>query len=404
VRARRSRSLVVRALVVGVTAAARGANTGLPAAGAAKFPGYMSSAIVLDLKTGKQHTITHGSSFYADGVTDGHTVFLDRLEGRCSQTADVVALDARTGKQRWLHPGGWVSSFSRWDFVVGPALVASSLDYSTLVLDATTGQTLWTVPIRSESGEIASLMGANENLVFEDIPIVVSPSAPPPPGFLPPFTLRAYDRGSGRLVWSHDFPSGHPAPSGVRGNAKTIVVTPDVIVLDAATGSELFQAPVPPIGEPRSGSEDARRLATRIVGSTLVYFDDQLAVHGVDSRTGTERWHQPTPSTEPFSFYPPMGLADSEVIAFNHASGKTANVVALDPSTGAVLWSAKKTGLNAVGRDVVLGSRGSTIVAFDARTGKTKWQATNPLFARAGTTTIGGDIAIVSGASLSCGD
>ena len=253
--------------------------------------GQISPANVKSLKvawTFETHQEFKGSEMQANPVV------IDGVLYATTPKMHVFALDAVTGRQRWIFdPNNGqppASRFRHRGVVVAGDRVIFNYRYKLFALDRDTGKPVpgwgndsgW-VDLREGLGRPAkeiSVSASTPGVVFEDLLIIgstVPEQLPSAPG-----DIRAYELATGKLRWSfHTIP--HPGEAGyetwppdawkVAGGANAwagVTVDPKRGMLFAATGSASYDF----YGANRTGDN--------------LYANSVIAL---DARTGAHRWH-----------------------------------------------------------------------------------------------------------------
>ena len=253
--------------------------------------GQISPANVKSLKvawTFETHQEFKGSEMQANPVV------IDGVLYATTPKMHVFALDAVTGRQRWIFdPNNGqppASRFRHRGVVVAGDRVIFNYRYKLFALDRDTGTPVpgwgndsgW-VDLREGLGRPAkeiSVSASTPGVVFEDLLIIgstVPEQLPSAPG-----DIRAYELATGKLRWSfHTIP--HPGEAGyetwppdawkVAGGANAwagVTVDPKRGMLFAATGSASYDF----YGANRTGDN--------------LYANSVIAL---DARTGAHRWH-----------------------------------------------------------------------------------------------------------------
>ena len=221
-------------------------------------------------------------------------IIVDRVMYVLARNNSLVALDATTGKEIWIHEGlqgiaprginYWESS-DRSD----RRLLFQQNSYLQAI-DARTGQSILTfgtdgaVNLREGLGRdpatIVKTQSSNPGKIFENL--IILGSAPGENYMAPAGDLRAYDVVTGKLAWQfHTIP--HPGEFGYDTwppNAwKYIggVNTWGELTVDAERGIAYF-----PLGSPTYDYYGADRHGANLFGSSLL---------ALDARTGKRLWH-----------------------------------------------------------------------------------------------------------------
>lgn len=211
-----------------------------------------------------------------DALYVGSWVF-DRSLGRSQQRGAVSALEVRTGKVLWSTSLGdnEVTAPICFGGAGGRRLALGSADGNLHVLDAETGRPLWR---HTEHDGIASppAWGA----LGDGTQVLVTGSRYG--------EVRALDAESGAERWrlkTADRITGSPAIAEIDGRPLVFVPSYDrnLYALDAASGKVVWRAPA------RGGFYSAPSVA-RLEAPVVVAAAWDHSLHGVDARTGTERF------------------------------------------------------------------------------------------------------------------
>jgi quinoprotein glucose dehydrogenase len=260
----------------------------------------------------------------------------------------LVALDARTGKEIWIHEGMQAMSsrgMTYWEDKDGKdrRLIFAMNDYLQEI-DAATGLSITTfgangvVDLREGLGRdpagIGRIQSSTPGKVFENL--VMLGSAPGEGYMSPPGDLRAYDVVTGRLAWQfHTVP--RPGEFGYDTWPKDAwkyiggTNTWGEITVDARRGIAYF-----PTGSPTYDYYGADRIGANLFGNCLL---------ALDARTGKRLWHFQNVHHDLWDFdnnaAPQLtrikhGGKDIDVVAM---AGKTGFLYVFDRVTGAPIWS-----------------------------------------------------------------
>jgi outer membrane protein assembly factor BamB len=200
--------------------------------------------------------------------------------------------------------------------------------------------------------------------------------------------LAAWPPGGPRLVWkTAGLGVGYSSPAVVQGRVYTqgqLGEKQYVLALDAATGKKLWETNLgPAFRHPQAG--DGPR-GTPSVDSGRVYaLGAEGTLQSLDANTGQPIWSQNL--VRQYGASPPMwGFSESPLIDGNRLivmpGGRGAGVVALDKSTGRLIW---KSGSEAAGHssaivaDIggvheILALTGPALLALQAETGDVLWR------------------------------
>ena len=221
-------------------------------------------------------------------------IVIDGVMYLTARNSSLVALDAATGREIWIHenlPGLSTHGIAYWE---SPdrrdrRLLFAMNDYLQAI-DAATGQSIPTfgnnglVDLKEGLGrDLASLpriQSNNPGRVFENL--ILLGSAPGEPYLAGPGDIRAYDVRTGKLAWQfHTIP--HPGEFGYdtwppdawkySGGANTW----GEISVDEERGIAYF-----PTGSPTYDYYGADRIGANLFGNCLI---------ALDARTGKRLWH-----------------------------------------------------------------------------------------------------------------
>ncbi len=206
----------------------------------------------------------------------------------------IVALEATTGKEIWIHEGMQAMTARGMNYWESPdgkdrRLIFSMNDYLQEI-DAETGKSILTfgtngvVDLREGLGRPAESIGriqsGNPGRVFENLILLGSSTGEA--YMSPPGDLRAYDILSGKLVWQfHTIP--HPGELGYETWPKDAwryaggTNTWGEITIDTKRGIAYF-----PTGSPSYDYYGADRLGANLFADCLL---------ALDARTGKRLWH-----------------------------------------------------------------------------------------------------------------
>ncbi len=221
-------------------------------------------------------------------------IIVDNTMYVLARNRSLVALDATTGREIWVHEGlegiaprgiNYWESKDRKD-----RRLLFQMNSYLQAIDARTGKSIVTfgkdgvVNLREGLGRDASgivqTQSQNPGKVFENL--IIMGSAPGEQYISPPGDLRAFDVVTGRLVWQfHTVP--HPGEFGYDtwppeawkyvGGANTW----GELTIDAQRGIAYF-----PTGSPTYDFYGADRHGTNLFGNSLI---------ALDARTGKRLWH-----------------------------------------------------------------------------------------------------------------
>ena len=299
-----------------------------------------------DINKGNVNTLAVAWT-YPFGETGSNPIVVRGVIYGRGRNGAIVALDARTGKEVWIHEGMQAMSargMNYWESKDGKdrRLIFTMNDYLQEI-DAATGLSIATfgangvVDLREGLGRdpasIGRIQSGTPGKVFENL--VMLGSAPGEGYMSPPGDLRAYDVLTGRLVWQfHTVP--RPGEFGYEtwprdawkyvGGANTW----GEITVDAERGIAYF-----PTGSPTYDYYGADRIGANLFGNCLI---------ALDARTGKRRWHFQNVHHDLWDFdnaaAPQLtrirqGGKDIDVVAM---AGKTGFLYVFDRVTGAPIW------------------------------------------------------------------
>jgi quinoprotein glucose dehydrogenase len=259
----------------------------------------------------------------------------------------IVALDARTGKEIWIHEGMQGMSargMNYWESKDGKdrRLILTMNDYLQQI-DAATGLSITSfgangvVDLREGLGRdpatIGRIQSGTPGRVFENL--IMLGSAPGEGYLSPPGDLRAYDIVTGALVWQfHTVP--RPGEFGYETWPKDAwkyvgaANTWGEITVDTARGIAYF-----PTGSPTYDYYGADRIGANLFGNCLL---------ALDARTGRRLWHFQNVHHDLWDFdnaaAPQLTRIkkngkEVDVVAM---AGKTGFLYVFDRVTGAPIW------------------------------------------------------------------
>jgi quinoprotein glucose dehydrogenase len=255
----------------------------------------------------------------------------------------IVALDARTGKELWIHDGmvGMTTrGMNYWDSADGRdrRLIFSMYDYLQEI-DATTGKSIMTfgtegvVDLRDGLGRDPAtfrIQSGTPGQIFENLILLGSATGE---GYMsPPGDLRAYDVLTGKLVWQfHTVP--HPGEFGYetwpKDAWKYIGGTNawGEITIDEKRGIAYF-----PTGSPTYDFYGADRIGANLFSDCLI---------ALDARTGKRLWHFQTTHHDLWDY---DNNAAPQLTTIRHG-GRNVDVVALAGKTGFLYVFDRVTGV-----------------------------------------------------------
>ena len=249
-----------------------------------------------------------------------------------ARNKSMVALDAATGKEIWIHDGltGMTErGINYWENPDGSdrRLIFALGDYLQ-ELDAKTGKLIrsfgkeGTVDLRDELGRDPNAIRVQSNTpgkIFENL--ILLGSAPGEAYFSAPGDLRAYNVVTGKLAWQfHTVP--HPGEYGYDTWPKEAwryiggTNTWGEVSIDSARGIAYF-----PTGSPTFDYYGADRVGNDVFGNCLV---------ALDARTGKRLWHFQNVHHDMWDY---DDVAAPMLITINH-NGKRVDAVAMAGKTG----------------------------------------------------------------------
>jgi outer membrane protein assembly factor BamB len=318
-------------------------------------PGANSSETTLDAGTvrglGQAWAAAVGQTQAAPAVA-GEVVYVGSVDGK------VRALDAATGATRWTaSSGGAVLSSPA---VAGGLVYAGSGDRKLYALDADTGATVWTV---TTGGAVSAAPAVAGGVVY-----VGSADR----------KLYALDAGTGASRWTAT--TGGPVldPPAVAGGVVYLRSRDgNAYAFDAASGAPAWTTPVG--GNPMFGIGPSVTGPVVAGGRVFVGGNRDGKLYALDATSGAVLW---TLSPGDFLVGNPA-VADGRL--FVNLAGH--HLRALDPATGATVWSvdgnqtAPVSSTAPVVANGVLyhGTNGGALLARDPATGTVLWSDTTAL-------------------------
>jgi quinoprotein glucose dehydrogenase len=268
-----------------------------------------------------------------------------------ARNKSVVAIDAGTGKEIWIHDGlanMTERGMNYWESKDGKdrRIIFSLADYLQEI-DANTGKSLRTF---GNNGSVDLREGLNRDInfmriqsgtagkVFENL--ILLGSATGEAYFSPPGDLRAFDVVTGKLVWQfHTIP--HPGELGYETWPKNAwkyaggVNDWGEISIDSARGIAYF-----PIGSATFDFYGADRVGNDLYANCLL---------ALDARTGKLLWHYQTVHHDLWDYdnvAAPMLTTikkDGKKVDVVALAGKTGYMYVLDRLTGKPIWPIPET-------------------------------------------------------------
>ncbi|MCC6487079.1 MAG: PQQ-binding-like beta-propeller repeat protein [Candidatus Hydrogenedentes bacterium] len=221
-------------------------------------------------------------------------IVVDNIMYVLARNSSLVALDATTGKEIWIHenlPGLTSRGIAYWESKnrKDRRLIFAMNDYLQEI-DARTGKSILTfgkkglVDLREGLGRDPKMVGRIQTdtpgRVFEDL--ILMGSTPGEAYLAPPGDIRAYNVVTGKLVWTfHTIP--HPGEFGYDTWPKDAwkyaggTNTWGEITVDVKRGIAYF-----PTGSPTYDYYGADRIGSNLFGNSLL---------ALDARTGKRLWH-----------------------------------------------------------------------------------------------------------------
>ena len=248
------------------------------------------------------------------------------------RNSSLIAIDAATGKEIWIHDGLQGSTERGMNYWESPdgrdrRLIFTASDYLQEI-DANTGKSIPTfgldgaVDLREGLGrdtKAIHVQSGTPGKVFENL--ILLGSAPGEGYFSAPGDLRAYNVVTGKLVWQfHTLP--HPGEYGYDTWPKDAwrytgaANTWGELSIDSARGIAYF-----PTGSPTFDYYGADRVGQDVFGNCLI---------AIDARTGRRLWHFQNVHHDLWDF---DNVAAPQLTTISH-DGKRIDVVALAGKTG----------------------------------------------------------------------
>jgi quinoprotein glucose dehydrogenase len=274
-------------------------------------------------------------------------IIVDNVMYVLARNSSLVALDAATGKEIWIHenlPGLTTGGITYWESKDRKdRRLIFTMNNFLQQIDARTGKSILTfgkdglVDLREGLGRdpqaIARIQPENPGRVFENL--ILLGSAPGEAYLAPPGDIRAYDVITGKMVWIfHTVP--HPGEFGYETWPKDAwkysggTNTWGEITIDEKRGIAYF-----PTGSPTYDYYGADRTGTNLFGNCLL---------ALDARTGKRLWHFQMVHHDLWDY---DASAAPQLVTVRH-NGKQIDAVAqatkqgflyvFDRVTGAPLW------------------------------------------------------------------
>lgn len=277
------------------------------------------------------------------------------------------ALDASTGRLKWVHQGSGLVS--------GSAFLRDNLVYySTFTKGLYSTGFLYALGKNDGNEKWSLAYGNGIRWVLEDEIIYVAFDRRGDKIY-----LRAIDANSGKERWSFEVEGWWPTQPAVVGNLVFITVLegkrmgdyfPSLYAVDASSGKIKWRF------KPES-SRRSQAHSQALLGSELVYFANEDVLYAMDQDTGALRWQWMSNG----------GLSsrnlhlDRFLYVLKGKMFGESTLVALDPESGNEVWSTflgRNIWIRSIIDDVVYlsfatVSTGSNIIAVDAGTGEKLW-------------------------------
>jgi len=139
------------------------------------------------------------------------------------RTAEVLALDAATGKPAWRLPVDGAVAFA--PAAVGPSVIVGDGGRRLRCVDAESGRVLWTRAVKGRFLGDGPAVSARA-IVFA----------------LDSLEVEAYDPSTGRRLWNRWVGTFHLSSPAVAGNAVLFGARTRLVALDAVTGDDAWQS------------------------------------------------------------------------------------------------------------------------------------------------------------------
>ncbi|MEO8593191.1 MAG: PQQ-binding-like beta-propeller repeat protein [Candidatus Solibacter sp.] len=280
---------------------------------------------------------------YPHGETGFNPIVVDNVVYSVGRNSSLVALDATTGKEIWVHEGlsgitsrgmNYWESKDRKDrrLIFGINSFLQEIDAKTGLTVMSFGQN-GVVDLREGLERDVATMGRVQSRsagkVFENL--IVLGSAPGEEYISPPGDLRAYDVLSGKRVWQfHTVPHpGEPHYDAFPKDAWKYIGGNNTwgdLTIDAKNGIAFF-----PLGSPTYDFYGADRKGSNLYGNCLL---------ALDVRTGKYLWHFQTVHHDLWDF----DLTSAPQLTTIKRDGKDVEVVAEAGKTGFLFVFERKTG------------------------------------------------------------
>jgi outer membrane protein assembly factor BamB len=248
------------------------------------------------------------------------------------------------------HGGGYSVPIVTGGVVYAPFYGPSAGQPAVFAFDAQTGKQLW----RTGTAATYTLIGTDNSVLFAH---TVN-------------TIAAFRMSDGKALWTYHFTNTEGNLSFTVGNGLVAYFdldgagnTPQIVAVDESTATDKWSVAI--------GTDNT--FGDLVMGSGVLYsYENGNNVRTLSLTDGHQLWKvQPSPGTQPGV------IAYTAGILF--ASTNDDYLVALNPQTGATLWSVKTSnhdpGVPAVANGVAyLGATDSHFYAIDVATGKLRWK------------------------------
>jgi outer membrane protein assembly factor BamB len=207
-------------------------------------------------------------------------------------------------------------------------------------------------------------------------------------GIYPGVITRTFPPKGPRVVWQRPVGSGFAGPA-VAGNRVLLfhrVANEEVLeALDTTTGRTVWRYAYPTSYQDDFGFDEGPRAVPVVAGGIVYTFGAEGQLHAVDLATGTRVWSEDTMRRfeVPKGYFGAAGsplVEDGRVIA--NIGGAKAGLVAFEAKTGKLLWTATQdaasyssgTGATIDGRRAALFLTREGLVGVDPATGRVQFQ------------------------------
>jgi quinoprotein glucose dehydrogenase len=289
----KARAILFGSLLIGLAAAEQNRRTWMDYGGGLDSSHYVAltqinKSNVNQLKIAWSYPTGDNRSYLFNPIIVDNVMYL------LARNSSLVALDAATGKEIWIHenlPGLTTRGVTYWESKDRKdRRLIFTINNFIQQIDASTGKSILTfgksglVDLREGLGRdpqaIARIQSENPGRVFENL--ILLGSATGEAYLSPPGDIRAFDVITGRLVWTlHTIP--HPGEFGYETWPKDAWKyaggsnTWGEITIDEKRGIAYF-----PTGSPTYDYYGADRPGTNLFGNCLL---------ALDARTGKRLWH-----------------------------------------------------------------------------------------------------------------